>query len=593
VAPPPDSLKNQVTDLLAMAENQRNFVAIALEYAQGAVSDRLGHQHCKWVRLACQRHLDDLERSEGDPAWPYEFDPWRAADVCDFIEKMPHVEGEWDSPTIELEPWQIFIQCSIFGWRRRSDGGRRFSMVYEEVARKNAKSTRVAANSLYGLSCEGEPGAQIYIGATTGDQAGKVFNPANQMVRRTPDLREAFGLEPYSRAITCAENGGFIRPINAKSSTQDGHNPHWGILDELHAHKDRGLFDVVRSAKGARRNPLLWMITTAGTDMVGVCYEQRELVTKILEGLVPMEHYFGIIYTLDGKDEAYDGAPADDAFDEDCWIKANPNLDVSVNRAELQEMAAEAKLGIGKSNYLTKRMNIWLNAPNQWIPMPLWDEAADPSLNIEDFEGEPCWIGLDLSDTDDITAKVRVFEREGVIYAFPTFYLPEELVRDLASSVGGHYAKWADDGALTLTPGNWIDHDQVEEEVRADCDRFGVMAIRFDLYGAATAMSSRLETAGHNSAVLPKRTVHYTDPANDLIARLKVGRFRHDANPCFRWMASNVIAQEYGDKGILPKKDKRNPANKIDGIDALLLGLHPLLAEEKAEPKPVPMVSWV
>ena len=575
-----------------MAESLRDYTAIAVSYAQGAVDDDKGARHCKWVRLACKRFLDDLERGQTDEAWAFEYDRWAADDNCSFLEKMPHVQGEWGSPMIVLEPWQIFVQCNMFGWRRRKDGGRRFSMAYEEVGRKNAKSTRIAANALYGLSCENEPGAQIYVGATTGDQAMKVFKPAADMCRRTPDLREAFGLEPYAKYITCSQNNGFIQTINAKSSTQDGHNPHWGILDELHAHKDRGLFDVVRSAKGARRNPLLWMITTAGTSMIGVCYQQRELVCKILSGVIEMDHYFGIIFTLDGENDAYEGAPADDPYDEECWGKPNPNIDVSVNRDELREMAAEAKLGIGEDNYLTKRMNLWLHAPNAWIPMPLWDKCEDKSISLDDFEGGPCWVGVDMSDTDDITAKVRVFTRDGVLYAFPTFYLPEDRVHELASTVGGHYSNWAKSGVLTLTPGDWIDHEQVEREIRADCDRFDVFAVRFDPYGAATAMASRLEAEGFPAAVLPKRTIHYTDPANDLIARLKVGRFRHDGNPCFRWMASNVIAQDYGDKGVLPKKDKNNPANKIDGIDALILAMHPLLAEETREPTPTPMVYW-
>ena len=583
---------NKPTLSRSMADLRVDYAAVAVDYAETAVADTKGQSHCKWVRLACKRFLADLERAELDEAWSCTFSPQHVAENCSFIERMPHVEGQWPSLTIKLEPWQIFVQANIFGWRRK-EGGRRFSMVYEEVARKNAKSTKLAANALYGLGCEKEPGAQIYIGATTGDQARKVFNPARQMVLRTPNLRSGLGFDAFSNSIGCMTNGGYMRPINAKSSTQDGHNPHWGILDELHAHSDRGLFDVVRSATGARRNPLLWMITTAGTSMVGVCYEQRDLVCKILEGVVEMDHYFGIIFTLDGENDVYEGAPADDPYDEACWIKANPNLDVSVNRDELREMAAEAKLGIGEDNFLTKRMNLWLHAPNAWIPMPLWDKCEDKSISLDDFEGEPCWIGVDMSDTDDITAKVRAFQRDGVLYAFPTFYLPEDRVAELAASVGGHYAIWAKNGDLTLTPGDWIDHNQVEEEIRADCDRFDVWAIRFDPYGAATAMASRLEGEGFPAAVLPKRTIHYTDPANDLIARLKVGRFRHDGNPCFRWMASNVIAQQYGDKGILPKKDKRAPANKIDGIDALILGMHPLLAEETAEPEYEPRVSWL
>jgi phage terminase large subunit-like protein len=201
--------------------------------------------------------------------------------VCDFIEKLPHVEGHLGDADMTLEPAQIFILSVVFGWRRVNDGLRRFSTVYIEMARKGAKSTLTAGVALYCLCCEGEVGPQIVIGATTGEQAGKVFNPAKKMVERTEDLREAFGSQAFSRSIACKSNGGFIQPINAKGKTQDGWNPHLGILDELHAHKDRALFDVIKSAFGARKNPLLWVITTAGFDTVGVCYEQRTFVTKI------------------------------------------------------------------------------------------------------------------------------------------------------------------------------------------------------------------------------------------------------------------------------------------------------------------------
>lgn len=271
---------------------ERDYVAIGRQYAEDVVAGRLVAG--KWARLACKRHLDDLQRTD----WRYHFDDWHANDICDFIEKLPHVEGEWETPTIRLEPVQVFILTTVFGWRR-ADGFRRFSTTYIEAARKFAKSTLTAAVALYCLTCEGEAGAQIVIGATTGEQAGKVFLPAKRMVEKTPALAEAFELETFARAVACRQNGGFIQPINAKGKTQDGWNPHLGVLDELHAHKDRALFDVIKSAFGARKNPLLWIITTAGFDTNGVCYEQRTVATKMLEGTVPLDHLFAIIFTLD------------------------------------------------------------------------------------------------------------------------------------------------------------------------------------------------------------------------------------------------------------------------------------------------------
>jgi len=307
-------------------EHGINYCQIAYDYAIGATKDRYQKRHCKWVRLAAKRHIEDLKKKK----WKYHFDEWHGNDVCDFIEKMPHVEGSWDTKTITLEPPQIFMLVVIFGWR--IDDHRRFSNVYIEMARKGAKSTLTAGVSLYCLTCENEEGPQVIIGATTGAQAQKVFNPAQKMVKKTHAFRDAFGVTAWSRSITCDKNGGFIQTINSKSDTQDGWNPHVGILDELHAHKDRGLYDVIRSAFGSRKNPLMWCITTAGYILDGVCYEQRELVSKILEGVIEADHYFGIIFTLDGeKDFQHNRKTGDDPLDPNVWIKANPMLGITPN----------------------------------------------------------------------------------------------------------------------------------------------------------------------------------------------------------------------------------------------------------------------
>jgi phage terminase large subunit-like protein len=222
----------------------RDYAAVALTYAKRAAADKRQVRHCKWVRLAAQRHLDDLKRQRSAD-WGYRFDPWHANDVCDVMEKLPHVEGQWDTPTITLEPFQVFILAVVFGWRVKATGLRRFTVVYEEVARKNAKSTKTAGISIYCLACENEPGPQVLTAATTFDQAKKVFHPAKRMVEKLPELQAAFGLTAWAKSVSCTENGGYMQPIHSKSKSQDGHNPHLVTLDELHAHSDRGLYDVM------------------------------------------------------------------------------------------------------------------------------------------------------------------------------------------------------------------------------------------------------------------------------------------------------------------------------------------------------------
>lgn len=564
----------------------RDYAAIAERYAKDAVADRKGRRYCKWVRLAAQRHLEDLKRARRPGGWDYAFDAWHAGDVCDFIEKLPHVEGVWETPTIRLEPPQIFILAVIFGWRRASDGLRRFSSVYIEMARKAAKSTLTAGVALYCLCCENEPGAQIIIGATTGEQAGKVFNPAKQMVERTAALREAFSVQAFARSIACWDNGGFIQPINAKGKTQDGWNPHVGILDELHAHPDRALFDVVSSAFGARRNPLRWVITTAGFNTNGVCYEQHQYVRKVLEGALQADHYFGIIFTLD---------KGDDPFDPKVWVKANPMLGVTPTVKSMETDAADAKASpAAEGEFSTKRLNIWMNAASAWLNVAQWQACGDPSLSWDDFDGLDCWIGGDLADKDDITALVlAAFDAQGRLIFKPTFWLPDAVLKhpDHAEGRGpAPYRTWAKDGWLSLTPGDWVDHNEIEEQVRTWLERYSVKRITFDQFAAAQAMASRLnEDFGTPddplAVVLHKKASAVTDPAKELEARVKAGphKLRHDDNPVMNWMASNVVVARRRDETLLPIKESQMSPNKIDGIDALVNAIAPAVVPQEED----------
>lgn len=550
---------------------ERDYVAIGRQYAEGVVAGIIVAG--KWTNLACKRHLDDLQRTD----WRYHFDDWHANDVCDFVEKLPHVEGEWETPTIRLEPVQVFILTTVFGWRR-SDGFRRFSTTYIEAARKFAKSTLTAAVALYCLTCEGEAGAQIVIGATTGEQAGKVFLPAKRMVEKTPALAEAFELETFARAVTCRQNGGFIQPINAKGKTQDGWNPHLGVLDELHAHKDRALFDVIKSAFGARKNPLLWIITTAGFDTNGVCYEQRTVATKMLEGTVPLEHLFAVIFTLDEKD---------DPFDERVWVKANPMIGITPTWETMRAAAADAKVSPREEgNFKTKNLNVWMNAASAWLNMVQWQACGDDKLTWDDFKGRDCWIGGDLADKDDITAAVlSAFDDDGRLICKPKFWLPEAVLKQPEHMKGrssAHYRDWADKGYLKLTPGDWVDHGEVETTLRDWIESYSIRKITFDQFAAGQLMASRIneDLATPDNPlcqILHKKAANVTDPAKDLEARVKSGptRFRHDNNPVMNWMASNACVARRRDETILPIKETEMSPNKIDGIDALINAMHP------------------
>lgn len=562
----------------------RDYARVAANYAKRVVGGR--ETAGQFERLACERFLADLEQSKKEKRKKPEnrvfwFDRWCANDACDFLEKLQHVKGRWDNPYIVLEPPQIFIVVNLFGFRvvRRGLDVRRFTDAYIEVARKNAKSTLLAGIQLYCLCCEDELGPEIYSAATTGAQARIVFDVAKAMISKDADLREAFALEVLANSIVCNLNGGFWHPINSKASTQDGLNPHGAGIDELHAHKDRSLHDVIKSAMGARTGPLFVRISTAGYIIDGVCYEQRQLVSKVLQGVIRLDHYFGIIFTIDRDD---------DPFDEKVWRKANPLLGVSVTIEDMRAYAEEAKASPQtEGEFKTKRLNMWLNAASALIPMAQWDACEDKDMRLEDFKGCEFRLGGDLADFDDIASLVLAVEKDGVEHWFDFHFLPKELVKERAHTVTDHYLAWAKQGYLILTDGDWIDEAHIERFIRDLMDTYGLIAseepkVRLDQYGSAIAMAGRLVNDGYPVEIYKKTAANYTNPTKQLLARLKVRRFKHTGNPCLRWMASNVVGDFRTDGSVLPKKETKNSKNKIDGIDAGLQALS-FLSEANAE----------
>lgn len=581
----------------------RDYVAVALAYAKRAAADKRQTEHCRWVRLAAQRHLDDLKRQKSKD-FPYRFDPWHGNDVCDFGEKMPHVEGNWCKcpgarrgehddrcGLIDLEPFQIFILVCVFGWRDRETGFRRFTLVYEELARKNAKSTLTAVVSLYCLACEDEPGPQILTAATTFDQAKKVFNPAKRMVEKLPALQEAFALIPWAKSIECKANGGYMQPIHSKSKSQDGHNPHVVTMDELHAHSDRGLYDVMVSAFGARLQPLLWIITTAGFNLHGICYEQRTFATKVLTRSIIAEHVFAIIYTLDGPaDFTPERKAGDDPYEPKNWIKANPLLPAAPSlRTEIGKRAIEARASpSAEANFFTKNLNKWLGAASAWLNVSAWIACGDDTLTLDDFIGLDCYIGADLSNVDDLSAVVLAAETpEGQLLVKPFFFVPEARLANLDPSlkqITDLYKGWVASGELIATEGDFIDHNVIEAKIRELKAAVAVRRATFDQWNSGLAMASRLnqdfDDGGAAFAVqMAKNAANVTDPARALEARVKSGpaRLRHDGNGVMTWMAGNAVVDRRVNGSLLPKKETPNSPQKIDGVDAVLNATAPMI----------------
>lgn len=532
-------------------------------YAQQVIDGKI--VACKWVKAACKRHFRDLERS-AQADYPYRFDSAKADRACKFIEALPHTKGRWAArrEDLKLGPWQKFITCSLFGWVSKSTGRYRFTECYVCVPRKNGKSPWAAAVGQYKFAADGEFGSEVYSGATTEKQAWEVFRPARLMAQRTPALCKAFGISVNAKSLVIESNGSRFEPVIGKPG--DGASPSCAIIDEYHEHPDSSLYDTMKTGMVGRENPLLAIITTAGSDRSGPCYDLQKDVEKILSGVVENDQIFGIIFTID---------EGDDWTSEAALIKANPNYGVSVDGEKLRSWQVEAMQNPRKQNiFKTKHLNVWVNATVAWMDMVKWDKSADPSLKLEQFVGEECFVGLDLASRVDIASKIRLFRREidGVthFYAFGTHYLNQERIDD---SAGEHYRGWANQEFLTVTPGNVTDYNRIGEDLVKDALQFSVIEIDYDPYhGPALVQSIQAHKEWPQTVefVEVRQTVEKMSPAmKELEAIVYEGRLHHDGDPILAWMISNVMFREDIKGNVFPRKER--PENKIDGAIALLM----------------------
>lgn len=538
----------------------------------------------KYERLACQRFLDDLARG-ASAEFPYYFDEAAGSRACRFVELLPHIKGEWAKPVyrdgrlfyakIKLEDWQVFIVINLFGWRHVETQLRRFLRAYEEVARKNAKSTLAAAILLFMTVADAEPGAHAYSAATTGEQAREVFDVARNMALRDPEFQRRFGMTIGKHDLTVEQTASSAKPLNAEGSTLDGLNVHFSVIDELHAHKTRAVFDVIDSATGARSQPLILLITTAGSDTSGICYEQRDYTIKVLERtlLTPTgtdETWFGVIFTLDDDDVWHDPA---------VWRKANPNLGVSVKQDDMAAACRKALAMPGAlAGFMTKRLNKWVNADTTWMPPEEWKACGNDKLSMDDFAGERCYVGLDLAEKRDFAAKANVFQRGETFYLFIRLYLNEAAVSE---SGNAHLEGWGKAGYVQVTDGNITDFDVIASDLRNDCGRFDVQEIAYDP-ALSRYFATKLVEEGLPMVEIRQAPMFYTQPLIQVENLVLERKLQHEGNPVMTWMISNVVVTTSRITG-LKHPTKSREENKIDGPVAALMALGRAMLNESGE----------
>jgi phage terminase large subunit-like protein len=540
-------------------------IELACEYAEDVISgDKIA---CKWTRLACQRFIDDLS----NPSFTFCIDS--AERVLNFYpDFVRHVKGKLAGTPYYLSDWETFILVNLFGFKNKS-GKRRFRTAYIEVARKNSKSTFCSGIGLYMTAFDSEGGAEVYSAATTRDQARIVFGDARTMIQKSPPLKKVFGVHKLN--IHHLKSASKFEPLSADAGTLDGLNIHCAILDEVHAHKTRDVWDVVETATGAREQPLLLAITTAGSNKLGVGYEQREYVTKILNRVAVDDTYFGIIYTLDEDD---------DPFDETTWIKANPNLGRSKKLDDMQRLAKKAReMPAALNNFLTKHLNIWVNAAVAWLDMLKWDKLEERA-HIEHLKTLPCYIGMDLANKLDVAAVVAAFDDGPITHFICKFYLPENQIYNKSRNIGNLYDTWSKQGYLTLTDGDIIDHEVIGDDVRQMLTDFNVHAVGYDPWGS-TQLAIRLSEDGAPMAEIPQTVKNLSEAMKEVEAKTVNGSLHKEKNPVMDWMASNIVVKLDKNENYFPNKE--HPDNKIDGMVALFMAVNRMLAgaETKTELK--------
>lgn len=546
---------------------------LARQYARDVLTGKIAAG--QYVRLACER----FERDLGLKGWRYRFDEAKADRAVKFMQLMPHTKGKWAAKKerLVLQPWQCFIECNVFGWVKvqtpeeeesRAPVLRRFRTVYEEVPRKNGKSLRLAARGLYLFAADGEAGAEVYSGATTEKQAYEIFRPAWQMAQKSAGLRDRFGIEQSGNPknpgpMYVVEDMSKFEPVIGKPG--DGASPHAALIDEYHEHDTDALVDTMQTGMGAREQPLLSIITTAGSNLGGPCYAMRRDAIKILEGSEVDETLFAVIYGID---------PGDPWDSIESVKKANPNYGISVFGEFLAAQLAQAQRSAAKQNaYRTKHLNDWVGARTAWMNMLLWQRQCR-QFALEDFRGCRAWIGVDLASKLDVAALVVLIEKGSEFFCIPLFYVPESAVED-----NERYQQFVTAGDMVATPGDMTDYEFIEEEIHRIREVVDLVDVACDP-AQATYFMTRLQKSNVTVVEFSQNVKNMSEPMKEVEALTKARRLWQNGNTVMTWMIGNVVAFVDAKEHVYPRKDEESL--KIDGPVGLIISMGRYLTAEPA-----------
>lgn len=529
------------------------------------------------IKLAVSRFSRDL-KSCNKKNYPFYFDEDAADRAITFVKRLRHTKGEFANRQFDLQQYQAFILANIFGWKKKDNNKRRFTKVYTEIARKNGKSEFAAAIGIYLLYADNEQGAEIYTAATKKDQAKIVFNIIKSMVKKmkleSPKAKKTIGVHTNNIHVLSTES--LVEPLPADSDKLDGLNPHGAIIDEYHSHKSSDLLEVIETGMGARLQPLLFIITTAGFNRYSPCFRLRKVCIDVLEDHKVDDTLFSMIFTLD---------EGDDWKQETSWIKSNPNLGNAPYLSYMQSQLTKAiNEGADKEiQFKTKNLNIWTSTGSTWISADKWS-ANGQSFDIKKLKGRRAYGGLDLSSVSDLSAFVLVFppiDKDPTTYIVGRYYCPEEGAKKRSAKDGVPYLQWAKDKAIKMTPGNVIDYDYIKKDILDAAEDYDIIVVEFDRYNSSQIVIDLTEE-GIAMDAFSQTYVHMNAPINQIEKMILNNEANHGGDVALAWMAGNVMIKL--DANGNRKFDKAASTEKIDGMVALAMAVGGWMTEEVIGP---------
>lgn len=543
-----------------------------IQYSKDCTADT--RHVCQKHRWACERFLNDLEKS-GTKDFPYIFDEEKALRFFEWAALHKHTKGVLAGEPIEFTPIQRFIFGNVYGWVHQDTGLRRFRKAYWQVARKNAKSQSLAIVGDYELMALGEPMSEVYIGATKSMQAKIIYNEVVAMLKRCPLLKgkwhESYGV------IRHPKSDSVLRALSKDDGkTGDGLNPQCGLIDEYHAHPTDEILEVINTGMVARRQPLLFIITTAGTNFGGPCYRvEYPLVEKILDPSLDFDvaDYFCMVNELDRDQE---GNLIDDVKDEECWVKANPiAATYPEGLANIRSKLASALESPEKmESFLTKNMNLWVNqSAMSYMDMAKWKERGAITEIPVDLYGRPAYVGIDLSKRIDLTAAGIILPIDvdcTVQYVVRAHgFIPEDTVAVHEKTDKVPYRAWAKAGYLTITPGDVVDYRFIESWIHETTDDLGVNVkeLCYDPYNA-THFAQDFDAQGITTVEVRQGMRTLSEPTKAFREEAYRGNILHEPNPLLDWAISNAVTKRDHNENII--LDKEKSTNRIDPIAAVI-----------------------